>query len=323
LQLASSVARGAALGQAETIVRWHREGFRLFWRWRSKRQTAAKSRVGPEVIELIRRMALHNVTWGAERIRGELLKLGIRVAKRTVQRYMRGARPPEPHHGQSWATFLRNHTVWACDFLHVHDVWFRPLFAFFVVDVHRRRVVHIGVTRAPTAQWTARQIREATPFSEGPRVLLRDRDDKYTGLFDRVAKGAGVRVVRTAVEAPLMNATVERFLGSVRREYVDYVIILGERHLEHVLREYGLRSFNSARPVLAPFASRLVTPPFGTRRASHQEPEASRSGPLQQAREREPGRGRAARVLVITTSRPRSSGAKFGRFTQRAATMRC
>jgi hypothetical protein len=147
-----------------------------------------------EVIALIQRMATENRLWGAERIRGELLKLGIRVAKRTVQRYMRGARPPSPHRGQSWATFLRNHTVWACDFLQTYDIWFRPIFAFFIIDVNARRVVHLAVTRTPTRQWTAQPLRNATPFGQGPKFLIRDRDDKFGPVFDRVAKGAGIRV---------------------------------------------------------------------------------------------------------------------------------
>jgi len=235
------------LVKPETVLRWHREGFRLWWRWRSRARRSREPRLGAEIIALIRRMARDNVCWGAERIRGELLKLGMRVAKRTIQRYMRAARPPAPHRGQPWSTFLRNHTVWACDFLQVYDIWFRPLFSFFIIDVNSKRVVHVAVTRVPTQQWTAQQLRNATPFGEGPRFLIRDRDGKYGAVFDRVARGAGLRVVKTAVEAPLMNSVCERFLGSVRRECLDHVIILGERHLVHVLREYA-GYFNDARP---------------------------------------------------------------------------
>ena len=236
------------LVKPETILRWHRNGFRLFWRRKARPSLRREPRLDADVIELIGRMAKDNRLWGAERIRGELLKLGIHVAKRTLQRYMRGARPPEQHRGQSWATFLKNHAVWTCDFLQLYDIWFRPIFAFFIVDLHSRKVVHIGVTRAPSAQWTAQQLREATPFGVGPDIIVRDRDDKYSAVFDRVAKGVGARVVRTAVEAPLMNSVVERFLGSVRRECLDHVIVLGERHLENVLREYAVRYFNSERP---------------------------------------------------------------------------
>jgi putative transposase len=189
------------------------------------------------------------VTTGSERIRGELLKLGIRVAKRTVQRYMRGARPSARHGGQRWSTFLRNHTVWACDFLQTYDIWFRPIFAFFfIVDVNTRRVVHVAVTRAPTHQWAAQQLRNATLFGEGPQVLIRDRDAKFGTDFNRVAKGAGTRVLRTAVQAPLMNSVCEPFLGSVRRECLDHLIILSEPQLQQVPAEYALSYFNTARP---------------------------------------------------------------------------
>ncbi len=232
----------------ETVLRWHRAGFRLFWRNKSRAAGSREPRIAGDVIALIKRMATENRLWGAERIRGELLKLGFRVAKRTVQRYMRGARPPSPRRGQSWAAFLRNHTVWACDFLQTYDLWFRPVFVFFIIDVNARRVVHVVVTRAPTRQWTAQQLRNATPFGQGPRFLIRDRDDKFGPGFDRVANGAGTRVVRTAVQAPLMNSVCERFLGSVRRECLDHLVILPERHLHHVLAEYALSYFNAARP---------------------------------------------------------------------------
>jgi transposase InsO family protein len=212
-------------------------------------------------------MATENRLWGAERIRGELLKLGVRVAKRTVQRYMRGALPAGPRGGQGWRTFLRSHTVWACDYLQVYDVWFRPIFAFFIVDVNAKRVVHVAVTRAPTQTWTAQQLRNATPFGHGPEFIIRDRDDKFGAAFDRVAKGAGTRVLRTAVQAPLMNAVCERFLGSVRRECLDHIVILSEAHLRHVLGEYARSYFNAARPHQGigqriPVASEHVRAPF-------------------------------------------------------------
>jgi putative transposase len=160
---------------------------------------------------------------------------------------MRGARPAAPRGGQTWRTFLRNHTVWASDFLQTCDIWFRPIFAFFIVDVDAKRVVHVAVTRAPTQAWTAQQLRNATPFG-GPQFIVRDRDDKFGTIFDRVAKGAGARFLRTAVQAPLMNSVCERFLGSVRRECLDHIIILSEPHLHHVLAEYALRYFNRVRP---------------------------------------------------------------------------
>jgi transposase InsO family protein len=236
------------LVKPETVLRWHRAGFRLFWRRKSRSAGLREPRLALDFIALIKRMAAENRLWGAERIRGELLKLGIRVAKRTVQRYMRGAHPRSPHRGQTWATFLRNHTVWACDFLQAYDPWFRPIFAFFIIDVNAKRVVHAAVTRAPTQAWTAQQLRNATPFGQGPKFIVRDRDEKFGAVFDRVATGAGIRVLRTAIQAPLMNSVCERFLGSVRRECLDHVVILGEAHLQHVLAEYALRYFNTARP---------------------------------------------------------------------------
>jgi putative transposase len=170
------------------------------------------------------------------------------VGKRTIQKYMRAVRSPSPPRGQSWHTFLRNHTVWACDFLQTYDIWFRPLFAFFIIDINAKQVVHVGVTRGPSEKWTAQQLRDATPFGRGPQFIIRDRDDKYGADFDRAAEGAGIQVIRTAVKAPLMNSVCERFVGSSRRECLDHIIILGERHMKSVLDEYSFRYFNTMRP---------------------------------------------------------------------------
>lgn len=233
----------------ETVLRWHREGFRLFWRARSGPPEASAPRVSQEVVDLIRRLADENRLWGAERIRGELLKLGIRVAKRTIQKHMRRLRGPRPW-GQSWSTFIENHLhqIWACDFLQLYDIWFRPIFAFFIIELGSREVVYVAVTRNPSSTWVAQQLRNATPFADGPRFIIRDNDDKFGADFDRAAKGAGVRVLRTAVKAPLMNSFCERFLGSVRRECLDHVVVLGERHLKRFLQDYCFQYFNRARP---------------------------------------------------------------------------
>ncbi len=184
-------------------------------------------------------MARDNRLWGAERIRGELLKLGIAVSKRTVQRYMRRACPPR-RGGQTWATFLRNHAadVWACDFLQVTDLWFRSLFAFVIVEHASRRVVHVGVTRHPTDAWVAQQLREATPFGTAPRFLIHDNDAKFGPQFAHVAATTGIEALHTPDHAPRANALCERFLGSVRRECLDHLLILHERHLSRVLKEY-------------------------------------------------------------------------------------
>ena len=223
--------------QPETLLRWHRDLFKIIWR-RKSRCRRREARLPQETIDLIKRMTAEN-PWGAERIRGELLKLGIRVSKRTVQRHMRGVRDPKKP-PQDWRTFLANHAkdVWACDFIQVYDVLFRPVFAFIIVEHESRRVVHFSVTRSPTDSWVAQQLREATPYCEGPRFLIRDNDSKYGAKFDAVAKACGTKVLRTAVKAPLMNSVCERFLGSVRRECLDHILILGEDHLRRVLREY-------------------------------------------------------------------------------------
>src|ERR671916_27099 len=163
----------------DTLLRWHRQGFRLFWRWKSRSRSRA-SRIPVETIALIQEMALNNQLWGVKRIQGELLKLGITVSKRTIARYIQQVRPLRPH-GQHWATFLQNHAkeIWACDFLQLHDAVFRPLFAFVVTELGSRRIVHVGVTRSPTDDWAAQQRREATPFGAAPTFLIRDNDAKY------------------------------------------------------------------------------------------------------------------------------------------------
>ncbi len=232
--------------QPETVLRWHRDGFRRLWR-RQSRAASNKPKLDRNKILLIRKMATHNRLWGAERIQRELLKIGIRVSKRTIQRYMRSARRPVSG-GQSWATFIENHKddIWACDFLQLYDLRFMSIVAFFIIELGRRKVVHVAVTRSPSEQWVAQQLRNATPDGVGPRCLIRDRDDKFGAAFDRVAKGTGIRVLKTAVRAPNMNAACERFLGSVRRERLDHVIVLGERHLLRLLQEYGMY-FNKFR----------------------------------------------------------------------------
>jgi len=231
----------------ETLLRWHRELFRLIWK-RKSAAPARKPRVPAEAIALIRKMAQENKLWGAERIQGELLKLNIKLAKRTIQKYMRMAQPARSG-GQTWATFLKNHAshIWACDFLPVVDFAFQHLYAFFIVEHGSRRVVHVGVTRHPTDAWVAQQLREATPFGEHPRYLIRDNDSKFGAQFARVAVGSGITILKTPFHAPKANAICERFLGSVRRECLDHFLILSESHLQHILQEY-VAYFNQERP---------------------------------------------------------------------------
>jgi transposase InsO family protein len=231
----------------DTLLGWHRAGYRLFWRWRS-RPRAGRPPLAESTIALIREMAAANPLWGAERIRGELLKLGISVAKRSIQQYLRGTRRPRPR-GQTWSTFLRNQAkgIWACDFLHCTDLCFRTVFAFFIVEHATRRVVHLGVTRHPTDAWLAQQLREATPYGQQPKFLIRDNDGKFGPAFAHLARASGIRIIRTPVRTPRANALIERFFGSVRRECLDHMLILGERHLHQVLCEHT-RYFNQARP---------------------------------------------------------------------------
>jgi len=252
--------------QPDTLLRWHRQGVRLVWRARS-RPAARGLRIAPDTVALIQEMARDNRLWGAERIRGELLKLGITLSKRTVQRYMRRARPPR-RSGQTWATFLRSHAadVWACDFLQVTDLWFRSLFAFVIVEHASRRVVHIGVTRHPTDAWVAQQVREATLFGTAPRFLIHDNDTKFGPQFAHVAATTGIDLLHTPYHAPRANALCERFLGSVRRECLDHLLILHERHLSRVLKEY-VAYVNHDRPhqgigqaIPATVATKTITP---------------------------------------------------------------
>ncbi len=231
----------------ETVLRWHRAGLRLFWRAKSH-ATSQEPRIAAETIALIKEMAANNRLWGADRIQGELLKLGIPVAKRTIQRHMRRAHPSLPR-GQASTTFLRNHAqdIWACDFVQLSVVWFRPLFAFVVTELGSRRIIHVGATRAPTDAWVAQQLREATPFGAVPKYLIRDNDAKYGPRFDTVAAGSGITVLRTPIRAPRANAICERLIGSVRRECLDHILLVSEAHLRRVLNEYA-QYFNQSRP---------------------------------------------------------------------------
>jgi putative transposase len=235
------------LAQPETLLRWHRELFRVFWKHKSK-ACSSKPRLSHETITLIKEMASNNRLWGAERIRGELLKLDIRVSKRTIQKYMKQIRPKRAR-GQSWKTFLRNHAaeVWACDFLQVTDLFFRPLYVFFIIELQSRKVIHVNVTRSPADLWAAQQLREATPYGQAPNYLIRDHDCKFGPSFARVATTSGIKVLRTPYRTPQANAVCERFLGSVRRECLDHFLIIHEKQLHRLLRSYVVY-FNRARP---------------------------------------------------------------------------
>ena len=193
-------------------------------------------------------MVSNNRLWEAERIRGELLKLGIHVCKRTVQKYMKSVCAARPR-GQKWSTFLHTHAeqIWACDFLPATSLFFRSLFAFFMIELQSRRVIHVGVTRCPTDAWTAQRLREATAYGVGPKYLIRDNDGKFGVNFSRIAKTSRIEILKTPYHVPRANAICERFLGSVRRECLDHLLILHEKQLQRVLGAY-VHYFNRARP---------------------------------------------------------------------------
>lgn len=234
----------------DTLLGWHRQGFKLYWRKKSQGKPGRPS-LDAEIIALIERMAIENRTWKVKRIQGELLKLGIRLNKGTVRKYMIQARKHLPPHndGQTWATFIANHAgeTWACDFVQTFDIFFRTIFVYFIVELGSRRVVHFGVTRAPSDLWVAQRLRDATPYDEGPRFLIRDNDSKYGVCFNEVAHGRHIEVLRTPVRAPKANAICERFIGSVRRECLDHMLVFNDRHLYQVIDEY-VCYFNHARP---------------------------------------------------------------------------
>src|SRR5450759_878645 len=222
----------------DTVVRWHRAGFRLFWRWKSRSRSLAESDVSAEVKTLIRQMAETNVGWGAPKVHGELLKLGIDISERSVSRFM----PPKPRKppSQTWRTFLDNHvgSLASIDFFTVPTATFRVLYVFFVLAHDRRRVLHFNVTEFPSAQWTGQQIIEAFPADTAPRYMIRDRDGIYAEQFRRRIEGIGIEEVLTAPQSPWQNPYAERLVGSVRRECLDHVIVLGQRHLHRILKSY-------------------------------------------------------------------------------------
>jgi transposase InsO family protein len=218
-------------------VRWHRRAFNAFWLWKS-RGCPGRPKIPPDVRNLIRQVSLANPLWGAPRIHGELLKVGIDVAQSTVARYLvKGWRPPS----QVWRTFLRNQAegISSVDFFRAPTAAFRLLYALVILGHDRRRLVHVAVTANPTADWIARQISEAFPWDMAPKYLIRDRDGAYGEVFKRRVKAMGIRDRPTAPRSPWQNAYVERLIGSIRRECLDHLIIFGEAHLRRVLCAYA------------------------------------------------------------------------------------
>jgi transposase InsO family protein len=231
--------------QPETVLRWHRAGFRNYWRWKSRKRVGRR-RIDRGLRDLIRRMSEENPIWGASRIHGELLMLGFEVAQSTVSRYMkRGQRPPS----QCWKTFLRNHAnaIAAIDMCVVPTVTFEQLFAFLVVGHARRQLLWFEVTRHPTAEWLARQITEAFPWGSAPKYLIRDNDRAYGQVFTSRLRAMGIRDRPIGPGSPWQNGIAERLIGSLRRECLDHIIVFGERHLRCVLNAYAAY-YNETRP---------------------------------------------------------------------------
>ena len=223
--------------QPETLVRWHRAGFRRYWRWKSRRQ-GGRPKIQLELRALIQRMSAENRLWGAPRIHGELLKLGFEVSQSTFAKYMARRRGPP---SQGWRAFLANHAphIAAMDLFVVPTIGFALLYAFVIVRLDRRTLVWTNVTRHPTAEWIARQITEAFPWDEAPRYLIRDRDSVFGAVVTRRLRAMGIRDEPIAPASPWQNAFAERLIGSIRRECVDHLIVLGERHLRRILRCYA------------------------------------------------------------------------------------
>ena len=219
-----------------TVIRWHREGFKLYWRWKSRKKPG-QPKIDPDVRNLIRRMSQENRTWGVPRIQSEPALLGHKVAESTVAKYMvHQSKPPS----QTWRTFLKNHVgqIAAIDFFTVATITFRVFYVFLVLRHDRRRMVHFDITANPTAQWAAQQIVEAFPFEERPRFLLRDRDGTYGPFFSDRVEHMGIEEVLIAFRSPWQSPYVERLIGSIRRECLDHVIVLNQDHLRSTLAEY-------------------------------------------------------------------------------------
>ncbi len=234
----------------ETLLRWHRAGFRLLWRLKS---LPGRPAIPVGLRELIRRMAAENPLWGEERIANELLlKLGLRVSPRTVRKYMPKVPPGRPRGDQRWATFLRNHAkaILACDFFVAVTASFRLLYVFVVIHHGSRRLVHLNVTAHPTAGWTLQQLREAIGFERGYRYLLHDRDSIFARNLDESIEGLGLRVLKSPPRSPMANAVCERLVGTIRRECLDWLIPISGPHLRSILSIWASH-YNRARPHMA------------------------------------------------------------------------
>jgi len=236
-RLFPSVLDAVVIVKPETMLRWHRRGFRAYWRWKSWRR-GGRPRIDRELRALIRRMCKDNPTWGAPRIHGELLMLGIDVSESTVGRYMIRTGGPR---SQGWKTFLRNHAsgIASVDLFVVHTISFKLLYGLVILRHARRRLVRIAVTSNPTAEWVAGQVTEAFPWDEAPRHLIRDRDGAFGPAYTRRIRAMAIRDHPVAARSPWQNGHVERLIGSIRRECLDHMIVSGEAHLHRILKTYA------------------------------------------------------------------------------------
>ena len=237
-----------AIVRPDTVIRWHRAGFRSYWRWKSRRR-CGRPTVPLEIRRLIREMSIANPLWGAPRIHGELLKLGIEIGQTSVAKYMARRRGPP---SQGWKTFLRNHAdgIAAMDLFVVPTISFRLLYGLLIMGHGRRQILWFGVTAHPTAEWIANQLTEACGWEQIPRYLIRDRDGAYGEIFIRRVRSIGIRDRPTSPRSPWQNAYAERLIGSIRRECIDHVVVFGERHLRHVLLSY-MSYYNGTRTHLS------------------------------------------------------------------------
>ena len=259
--LAPNVLDALKIVNPATVIRWHRAGFRAYCRWKS-RARGGRPRTAADIRQLIREMSIANPLWGAPRIHGELLKLGIEVGQTTVAKYMaKRRRPPS----QGWKTFLYNHAdgIVSIDLFVVPTISFRLLYGLLILQHTRRELLWLGVTAHPTAEWIARQFTEAFGWRDAPRYVVRDRDRAYGSEFTRRIRAMGIRDRPISARSPWQNGYAERLIGSIRRECLDHVVVLGERHLRNLLRSYQ-QYYNECRTHLsldkdAPLARAVTT----------------------------------------------------------------
>ncbi len=247
-RLYPSVIDAIFIVKPETVLRWHRHGFRALWRWKS-RNLGGRPVIDRELRYLIKTMARENPLWGAPRIHGELLKLSFDVSQSTVSKYLSRIYRPR---GQSWKTFIQNHkdAIAAVDLFVVPTVGFKLLYGIAILHLKRRELVWTNATCHPTADWIANQVNQAFPWETAPQYLVRDRDASYGKVFKRGLDSMGIRDRPTAFRSPWQNGYVERVIGSIRRECLDHTIIFREAHLRRTLRNYA-GYYNRARTYLS------------------------------------------------------------------------